>query len=86
MIAIKPISAGSWKPGETRTRNNAWSRPPEEQEEINRAIPFALFLDPVVTAIPTSFLNLNERAIHAEKTFQPATARDLAALEALAAR
>ena len=84
VISIKPISAGSWKPGEQKTRNNYWYKALEEQGEINRAIQFALSLDPVVTAIPTSFLDLNQRAIVAGRAFQPATAADLGALRALA--
>lgn len=84
VIAIKPISAGSWKPGETKTRNNYWYKALEAQDEINRAMQFALSLDPVVTAIPTSFVDLNERSIVAGKAYRPASGRDLDAMRALA--
>lgn len=86
VIAIKPISAGSWKPGEQKTRGNYWYKALESQDEINLAMRFALSLDPVVSAIPTSFLDLNERAIIAGKTFRPATEADLGALRELAGK
>jgi len=86
VIAIKPISAGSWKPGEAKTRGNYWYKALEAQEEINQAMRFALSLDTVVSAIPTSFLDLNERAIIAGKTFRPATEADLGALRELAGK
>ena len=86
VIAIKPISAGSWKPGETKTRGNYWYKALEAQEEINQAMRFTLSLDTVVSAIPTSFLDLNERAIIAGKTFSPATEADLGALRELAGK
>ncbi len=84
VIAIKPISAGSWKPGEVKTRNNYWYKALEAQDEINQAFRFALSLDPVVTAIPTSFIDLNERSIVAGIAYRPATAQDLESMRALA--
>lgn len=86
VIAIKPISAGSWRPGETRTRGNYWYKALEAQEEINQAIRFTLSLESVVSAIPTSFLDLNERAIIAGRNFRPATEGDLGAMRELAAK
>jgi aryl-alcohol dehydrogenase-like predicted oxidoreductase len=84
VISIKPISAGGWKPGETKTRNNWWYRVLENQPDITQAIRFALSLDPVVTAIPTSFVDLNEMSIVAGKAFRPATNADLDSMRALA--
>ena len=84
VIAIKPISAGSWKPGEQKTRGNYWYKALESQDEINLAMRFALSLDPVVSAIPTSFLDLNERAIIAGKGYQPATEAEFTSVRALA--
>ncbi|MCC7173533.1 MAG: aldo/keto reductase [Planctomycetes bacterium] len=84
VIAIKPISAGNWRPGEKRTRGNWWYRVLEEQGEISQAIRFALALDPVATAIPTSFVDLNEMSIVAGKAFRPATGTDLDAMRKLA--
>ncbi len=84
VIAIKPISAGSWKTGEKKTRNNYWYKALEAQDEITQALRFALSLDPVVTGIPTSFVDLNERSIVAGKAYRPATSADLDSMRALA--
>ena len=86
VIAIKPISAGGWKPGEKRTRNNWWYRVLEEQSEIDQAVRFALSLDPVVTILPTSFLDLTEKSIVAAKNFRPASDADLDAMRELAGK
>jgi aryl-alcohol dehydrogenase-like predicted oxidoreductase len=84
VIAIKPISGGSWKEGEKKTRNNYWYRALEDSGEIAQAIRFALSLDPVVTAIPVSFVDLHEKCIAAGCSFRPATNADLAAMRKLA--
>ena len=84
VLAIKPISAGGWKKGETRTRNNWWYRVLEEQTEIDQAIRFALSLDPVVAALPTSFVDLTEKSILAAKQYRPATPADLEGLRLMA--
>jgi aryl-alcohol dehydrogenase-like predicted oxidoreductase len=84
VIAIKPISGGSWKPGEKKTRNNYWYKALEAQDEITQAMRFTLSLDPVVSAIPTSFVDLNEKSIVAGKAFRPATSADLDSMRALA--
>ena len=84
VIAIKPISAGNWNPGETRTRGNWWYKVLENQPDITQAIRFSLSLDPVVTALPTSFVDLAEMSIVAGKAFRPATSADLGSMKALA--
>jgi predicted aldo/keto reductase-like oxidoreductase len=84
VIAIKPISAGNWRPGEAKTRNNWWYRVLEQQGEITQAIRFALSLDPVVTALPTSFVDLTDMSIVAGKQYRPATNADLDSLRQLA--
>ena len=86
VLAIKPISAGGWKPGEKKTRNGWWYRPLEDQSEINLAVRFSLSLDPVVSVLPTSFTDLAERSIIAGRSFTPATERDFAAMEAMGFR
>ncbi|MBI5767045.1 MAG: aldo/keto reductase [Verrucomicrobia bacterium] len=86
VVAIKPISAGAWRPGEKKTRNNWWYRVLEEQAEIDQAIRFALSLDPVVTVVPTSFVDLTEKSILAGKSFKPAVDADLAAMRDLAGK
>ncbi len=83
-IAIKPISAGSWKPGEKKTRNNYWYKPLEEQSEIDVALRFTLSLDPVVTALPISFTDLADRSITAGIGYSPATEADIQTVRTLA--
>jgi aryl-alcohol dehydrogenase-like predicted oxidoreductase len=84
VLAIKPISAGSWKSGETRAPRNNWYRVLEEQSEIDQAIRFALSLDPVVAALPVSFVDLTEKSIAAAVKYRPATDADLDAMRVLA--
>lgn len=86
VLAIKPISAGSWKAGEKKTRNNYWYKALEDADEIELALRFSLSLDPVVSALPTSFIDLAEKSIACGKRYQPATARDLEALQKLVAK
>jgi predicted aldo/keto reductase-like oxidoreductase len=83
VIAIKPISAGSWKQGESRSRNH-WYRTLENQSEIDLAMRFALSLDPVVSAIPVSFTDLTEKSIVAGVNYRPATDLDIGAVRDLA--
>jgi predicted aldo/keto reductase-like oxidoreductase len=83
VIAIKPISAGSWKKGEQRTRNNYWYKPLEDQREIDLALRFALSLDPVVSALPISFTDLADKSITAGMGYRPATDADIGAVRAL---
>jgi aryl-alcohol dehydrogenase-like predicted oxidoreductase len=84
VLAIKPISAGSWKPGEQRTRNNYWYKALEDDTEINLALRFTLSLDPVVSALPTSFTDLADKSITAGVQYEPATDSDLGTLRQLA--
>lgn len=86
VLAIKPISAGSWRKGEARTRNNYWYRALEDQHEIELAVRFALSLDPVVSILPTSFTDLAEKTITAGVQYKPATDANLTELRELAGR
>ena len=84
VLAIKPISAGSWRKGETKTRNNWWYKVLEEQSEIDQAIRFSLSLDPVVSVVPTSFTDLAEKSILSGKNYRPATPADMEGLRVMA--
>jgi predicted aldo/keto reductase-like oxidoreductase len=84
VLAIKPISAGAWRRGEQKTRNNWWYKVLEEQTEIDQAIRFSLSLDPVVSVLPTSFVDLAEKSISSGKNFRPATQADLDGLRIMA--
>jgi predicted aldo/keto reductase-like oxidoreductase len=83
VLAIKGMSKGAWPQGAERTRK-WWYRTTEAQEEVNLALRFALSQNPVVSAIPPSFLDLLDKAIEAGRTFRPVTDAETARLQAMA--
>ncbi|MFO1450213.1 MAG: aldo/keto reductase [Opitutaceae bacterium] len=83
VLAIKPIACGRNPPGDPGPRR-FWYRPLEDSAEIALALKFSLSLDPVVMAVPSSFPDLFQKAVVAARSYEPATAEDLAALEAMA--
>jgi len=85
VIAIKPIAAGAWKPGQKRNRPH-WYPSLEEQEQINMAMRFTLSQKAVVTAIPTSFLDLFEKAVAAGKVYRPISPEETDQLRKIAAQ
>jgi predicted aldo/keto reductase-like oxidoreductase len=84
VLAMKPIYAGAWAGGATRTRK-WWYRPLEKQEEIDLAIRFALSQPGVVTGVPTSYLDLLDKCIQAAKAYRPITDVEVGKLRELAA-
>lgn len=84
VLAMKAIYAGAWPEGATRTRK-WWYRPLEKQDEVDLAIRFALSQPGVVTAVPTSYLDLLDKCINAAKTYRPITEAEVAKLRELAA-
>ena len=70
-LAIKPLSAGAWRRGETKTRHDGCYKVLGEQSEIGQAIRFCLSLDPVVSVLTTSFTELAKKPILAGKTTGP---------------
>ena len=70
VLAIKPLSTGTWPEGVERTRK-WWYRTTETQEEVNLAMRFTLSQKPVAAGIPPSFLDLLDKAIEAGKTYRP---------------
>jgi hypothetical protein len=83
VISIKTMHAGAWPQGAERTRK-WWYRSLEEQEEINLAYRWTLSLPGVVSGIPPSFLDLQEKAISAGLSYRPATEADGKKLEEMA--
>lgn len=83
VVAIKPMSMGSWPEGVQRTRD-WWYRTTETPEEISLALRFSLSLKGVVAGIPPSFTELLTKAVAAARTYQPATAADKEQLRELA--
>jgi predicted aldo/keto reductase-like oxidoreductase len=70
VLAIKPLSWGTWPKGATKTRE-WWYASVEEQKDVDLAMRFALSQRGVVAGIPPSFLDLLDRTIEAGKVFQP---------------
>ncbi|MHC4653986.1 MAG: aldo/keto reductase [Planctomycetota bacterium] len=70
VLAIKPLSTGTWPEGVEKTRK-WWYRTTESQEEVNLAMRFTLSQKPVAAGIPPSFLDLLDKAIEAGKTYRP---------------
>lgn len=85
VIAIKPTSAGAWAPGAERKRN-WWYPTMETVEDLGLALRFTLSLDPVVTGIPVSFVDVFEKSIEAVRGYRPASEAEVAQLRERAAR
>jgi predicted aldo/keto reductase-like oxidoreductase len=70
VLAIKPLSWGTW-PAEGKRTRQWWYRSVEEPEDIALAMRFALGQPRVVTGIPPSFLDLLDRTLDACATVKP---------------
>lgn len=64
VLAIKPLSWGTW-PKDTKKTREWWYRSVEEVADIQLAMRFALSHSQVVAGIPPSFLDLLDRTIKA---------------------
>ncbi len=84
VIAIKPTSAGAWAPDAERKRQ-WWYPTLETVEDLGLALRFTLSLDPVVTGIPVSFVDVFEKSIQAVRGYQPVTEAEVAQLRERAA-
>jgi predicted aldo/keto reductase-like oxidoreductase len=70
VLAIKPLSWGTWPKDATKTRE-WWYRSVEEPKDIELALRFTLSQKGVVAGIPPSFVDLFERSVEAAKAFRP---------------
>jgi aryl-alcohol dehydrogenase-like predicted oxidoreductase len=70
VIAIKPLSWGTFPKGSPKNRE-WWYRSVEEPAEVELAMRFSLSQKGVVAAVPTSFVDLLDKAITAAKAFRP---------------
>jgi len=84
VLAIKPLSYGSWPEGMERTRK-WWYRSVESMEDIELALRFALSQPGVVAGFPPAFLDLLDRSIEAAKQYKPLDEAAEAKLKAMAA-
>jgi predicted aldo/keto reductase-like oxidoreductase len=85
VLAIKPLSAGAWPEGAQRKRE-WWYPSMETAEDISLAWRFTLSLDPVISGIPPSFVDLFEKSVTAAKAYKPATEAEVTQLRELAAK
>lgn len=70
LISIKPLSWGTWP--KTGTKNREWwYASVEEPKQVALAMRFVLSQKGIATAIPTSFVELLDKAIDAARAFQP---------------
>ena len=84
VIAIKPISWGTFPKGTAKNRE-WWYRSVEEPKEIELAMRFTLSQKGVVTGLPTSFVDLLDKTIEAAKAFTPLDAAAIEKLQQMAA-
>jgi aryl-alcohol dehydrogenase-like predicted oxidoreductase len=70
VLAIKPLSWGTFAKDQPKNRE-WWYRSVEEAQEILLALRFTLSQKGVVSAIPTSFLDLLDKTIEGAKAFTP---------------
>lgn len=83
VIAIKPIAAGAWLPGEARKRPH-WYPSLEEEDEIELAVKYTLSLAPVANVIPTSFFDLCHKCIQAARRYRPIRSEEVQRLQQIA--
>lgn len=84
VIAIKPLSWGTW-PKEAAKSREWWYSSVEEHKDIALALRFTLSQKGVVAAIPTSFVDLLDRTIEGAKAFRPLDGPAIEQLQQMAA-
>jgi predicted aldo/keto reductase-like oxidoreductase len=84
VLAIKPLSWGTWPTGAKKTRE-WWYRSVEEPKDVELAMRFSLSQRGVVAGIPPSFIDLLDRTIEAAKAYKPLDEAAITQLKAMAA-
>jgi predicted aldo/keto reductase-like oxidoreductase len=84
VLAIKPLSWGTW-PKDGKKNREWWYRSVEEPAEVELAMRFSLSQKGVVAGIPTSFVDLFEKAVEAARAFKPLDADAVSQLRQMAA-
>jgi predicted aldo/keto reductase-like oxidoreductase len=84
VLAIKPLSWGTWPKEGTKTRE-WWYSTVETLEQVELAMRFTLSQSNVVAGIPPSFIDLLDRAIEGAKNFKPLDAQAEQKLRKMAA-
>ena len=83
LISIKPLSWGTWPKTGAKNRD-WWYSSVEETRQVALDMSFVLSQKGVATALPTSFVELLDRAIDAAKALQPLDDTAVAELQHMA--
>jgi len=83
LIAIKPLSWGTWRK-EGQRKRNWWYESVEEPRQVELAMRFSLSQKGVTTAVPTSFVELFDKAVEAAKVLKPIDAEAISELKEMA--
>ncbi len=70
VIAIKPLSWGTWPTGAKKTRD-WWYNSVEEPAQVELAVRFSLSQKGVASVVPTSYVELLDKTIEAAKVYTP---------------
>jgi aryl-alcohol dehydrogenase-like predicted oxidoreductase len=84
VLAIKPLSWGTWPKGAQKNRD-WWYSSVEDPSEVELAMRFSLSQKGVVAAIPTSFVDLLDKTITAAASFRELDSPAVAKLQEMAA-
>jgi len=84
VIAIKPIAERLHQPGEPRRYPKCWYKPLNTNEEISRAVWYAL-AQPVSTILPPASIRLFRRSLSAALHVRPLSTQEASALQTKAA-
>ncbi len=84
VLAIKPLSWGTWPKGAPKNRD-WWYSSVEEPKDVELAMRFTLSQKGVVAGIPTSWVDLLDKTIEAARAFKPLDAAAIAQLQQMAA-
>ena len=84
IIAIKPLSWGTW-PKDTPKNREWWYSSVEEPAQVQLAVRFSLTQKGVATVLPTSYVELLDKTIEAAKQYTPLDSQGASKLQEMAA-
>ena len=84
VLAIKSTSGGGWADDVPREKRDWWYKVINEEQNLNKALRFALSQHNVTAAIPASFLPHFQASVDAGKAYKPVSKKEMKELHALA--